>query len=536
MSIKGILTQEKIKGVLSQEKITSVLSDEDLRYYYLSRGNRHAVFILWCIQNIDNSLTQYMAERLIESGDSMTFLLSYSVNYTEEQISLINSYIANGLDAAMAYHRGMSSFVFQEGEQTEFADEITNGDLIEVTAPAGGDACYVNITFNDYTTGELVSSTKQNGSLIIDDTDLWSSLDGVYFIPPGESGVPVEIEGKPLWIDGSGNLRYYEWDAGDFFSVNFSNTDSISLYRLDSDEYIFSEDGLKCFFKHLRNRIENQGITKLAGFWENTGEGARPRPAVSSPAAIAAGMEFGSNGTAISGFQDLQGRSDDPTQWCGNFAHHSGFHQISDPIADRIEDICKAYVLQYIIQSENEWTQDEFDTIYAKMKMLGIKFMSPAYFIELYENYPSDSDLQNNVFPRLIDNNSDDIPDGFTIADADLDVDFNNNKFTVTKNTGHIVLQCLLSNLYKGVNTITFNASNNGSGIDRLRLKVDQNGGGNVLLQNYYITGDNSYNIELDLSAYASVYSTLGCFVVQLYIYYINSNGLEISNFEIRKS
>jgi len=291
-------------------------------------------------------------------------------------------------------NQGMLSFEFLDGEEMAFADEIASGDLLAFDAPDGERGGGAKVDWPDFTTvGVLQSSTKQNGTVILD--GLFGSLGRMIWIPSGESGVPVELEEVPLYInDAFANKLYYGmWPADDFFGVTFTNTDEISFYEIEKSDYdtLISLTGLTCVFKHHRSSFElSEYTSRLHGFIETT-LGEMCHYSLSSQACWDAGMIFGSNSGTLLNFKDtVFANQDTPRKWCASFGHHGiGNGTTFNEALTAIENGASENKL---IDSEfesgvGEWNMDDdkLNILLNKCDEVGMLFLSPFDLIKNFQ-------------------------------------------------------------------------------------------------------------------------------------------------------
>lgn len=284
-----------------------------------------------------------------------------------------------------------------EDEAEMFADEIASGDLILTTNPDGGNAAYIKFTVPDFSTlGELVATTKQNASAILDNADLIGYAP-LLWIPSGQSGVPSEFEEVPLSIATGGRLAFRGWAADLYFSATFTNTDSINVYIIrDGEKYykLFSPIGYKCLLIHHRNVAERYfldtyGIKlKVSGMLE-THPYEMIFAGVASDGAYNAGMIFGSSGNTFrNGY--LKGECNmfidynDLSKWCCYFGHNlwrtDGLSTILDTRLPAIA--ANKEIRESDMDGWGTINQTLYDQVIAKCNELGIMFLGPIDFIK----------------------------------------------------------------------------------------------------------------------------------------------------------
>lgn len=307
--------------------------------------------------------------------------------------------IANGnLMYTQPREYGVSSFEVIAGEETEFAAEIASGDLVVIDVPGGKRGAYAKCNYPNFlTVGTLVTSTKQIGTTLFNNNQLYNSTFLSYakqlWIPSGQSGVPAALCDKPLSIPfvGSGaymGLLFKGWKADELFGVTFTNTDSINIYILSQAQYMdnFSVAGLKCVFKHNRNFTESfNPLFRNSGYLEhNLGDLMGAAPA--SKALWDAGMLFGSSGNLIDSMDRtiLFNNQNNPREWCGFFGQTLWS---SDGLTTILNTNLPLVASKNKIPCGNMigWNVDttaKLDSILAKCDELGILFLSPLDLIK----------------------------------------------------------------------------------------------------------------------------------------------------------
>jgi len=353
-------------------------------------------FISCEFKTFDDTLI-LMAEILNARGVSC--VTNFGENEPEAGGTAILEFVSNGNHLLGRIHKtyGAMSFIFLDGEEELFADEIINGDLIVVDSPDGRAAIVYN-DWPDFTAiGVLTEVVKTNGTVEIGDYEL-SGYSNMFWIPAGQSGVPAELEEIPLYR-GADGARYYQWRADNYFSVTFTNSDNINVYVIPYRSYdYFSIAGLTCVFKHIRNLFENVDYRyRISMYLES--HGMMTSADLMGPAAFEAGLLAVSNGQSL----HLQGSAifdhqNNPDEWAAYFGHHYFLDKGAENLDDVLNMIETYSANNELCDSEFEATWgvdydiDNFQMLLDKCDEVGMLFLSPIDLIKNMQFNDYDAD------------------------------------------------------------------------------------------------------------------------------------------------
>ena len=251
-------------------------------------------------------------------------------SFTSANFQVVKDWLAAGQStfSVKIADYGCTSFELYPDEELLYADEVASGDLIIIDTPSSGRGAYVKIDFPDFITeGTLITTTKQNGTVILDNAAIYGYAN-VCWIPAGQSGVPSELEEVPLSLAQAAavdkRLRFRSWAADDLFSTSFTNADQINVYVLQNTKYMngVSSIGMSAYYKHARYAYESFDPVARNMGWLEGHPGELVGASIASPALWAAGMLFGSSGGVLSAYKSLLfSNQNDPSKWCGCMGH-----------------------------------------------------------------------------------------------------------------------------------------------------------------------------------------------------------------------
>jgi len=355
------------------------------------------VFIYFQLyENLWTALGKAINNLLFAKG--ITPISSLAIQYTDDidvnRLTAILSYISNGgqLYVRPEMSCGNTSFELADGEDEEFATEISAGDLITFPAPGDKTGAHPAITWPDFTAiGTLKTTTKQSGTCKVDNTELSGYAD-MLWIPAGQSGVPEAFEETPLFRFKSGGdnackLMYYRWPADTFFNATFTNNDEINIYSITYKQYgsLFNPTGLKCTMKHRRNRYQNfNDKIKISGYLENAA-GDLMMASVGTLAFWDAGMLFGSNSDRLGTNKNtVFANQNAPRVWNGYMGHTllSGYN-LETVLSTALPKIATKNIIAE--DDMREWgidTIEKFQSIIDRCDELGVLIMSPVDLIK----------------------------------------------------------------------------------------------------------------------------------------------------------